>query len=129
MDALWQLELCQPLGEYSDQLRFGWNLALCYHSCDHAFAQIGMGNAKHRGFDHASQSVDLLFNLSWVNVEAAGDDDIPGPPDNCKSSLFIQRAYIAGNEITLPGEILVRPVRHSPITLADIGAFHLDSSN
>jgi len=77
-------------------------------------------------FDNACQRVDLGFDLLWIDVEAAGDDQILAAAQDVDVTPVVDLAEIAGDEKTVGMKLGRRLFRHAPVALEHIGAAHLD---
>ena len=63
----------------------------------------GCGSADHRALDDAGERVDLALDLLRIDVEAAGDDEVLGAPDDVDVAARVDLAEIAGDEEAVGG--------------------------
>ena len=57
-----------------------------------------IGGTDHAGLSDSGDLVENLFDLTWVDVVAAVDDEVLDPVDDQEVSVFIQMSQIAGAE-------------------------------
>src|SRR5262249_35092612 len=87
-----------------------------------------MRQADHRAFNDAGQGVDRGFDLAWIDVEAAADNEVLGAPDDVEIAVRIDPAEIAGDKISIVAEFLRGFFGALPIARKDIRPFDLDDA-
>ena len=85
-----------------------------------------MRDADHGRLGDAGQRVDLALDLLRIDVEAAGDDQVLGAPDDRDVAARVDPSEIAGDEETVGAELGRGLVGHPPIALEDVRAADLD---
>ena len=84
-----------------------------------ALAEVGVGQAHYRRLGHALKGINLIFDLLWVHVVAAGNDQVFSPSDNVQVTTLIDLADIARNEVTIM-ELGLGLFRVAPVPGKDI---------
>src|SRR5262249_30226120 len=129
-DALRHLELCQPAVERLQHRGLGDVGALVAdENRRHAFAEIGMRNADHGGFDHARHGVDLALDFLRIDVEAAGDHEVLAAAEDMDVALVVDLAEVAGDEEAIGPEFRLGLLRHAPVALEYVRALDLDHAD
>ena len=129
-DALGQFEFGQAIIERRQNLFLReLGTGLPDHDGGDALAEIRVRAADHRGFDDAGQGVDFGFDLLRIDVEAAGDDEILGAPDNVNIALRVDLADIAGDEKPVRAKLGLGLLRHTPIAAEHVRTLDLDDAD
>src|SRR5690606_41246191 len=92
-----------------------------HHEGDHGLAEVGMGDTDDGAFADPRDFVDKALNLFWVDVIAAGDDEVLGAADDAVIAILIAAGHIAGDKKAIGAEFFRRFLRHPPVALEDVG--------
>src|SRR5205085_4733249 len=96
---------------------------------DPHFAEVRVRHAHDRALRDAGHVVDVALDLRRVDVVAAADDQVLAAADDGDVAALVHLADVAGAEPAVVGELLPGLLRHAPVALEHIGAFHLDAAD
>ena len=85
-----------------------------------------MGDAHDRRFLDPVDGVDSGLDLLGVDVVAARDDQVAGPPDDRDIAVAVDAGEVAGDEEAVVAELGPGLLGIPPIALEDVGAAHLE---
>src|SRR3546814_10401974 len=75
------------------------------HHREHRLAEVGVRHADDRRLLHARDRVDAELDLLRIGVEAAGDDEVLGPPDDMDVAALVDRRHVSGDEEAVLAEL------------------------
>ena len=128
-DAFWQFELGETLFQHPDHGFFAQIRArLADDDGGDALAEIRVRTADHGALGDARQRIDLALDFLRIDIEAAGDDQVLGAPDDVHITALIDLADIAGDEEAVGAEFGLGLFRHAPIAGKHIRPLHLDAA-
>ena len=88
-----------------------------------------MRHAEDGRFHHAGLLVQQELDLLWIDVVAAGDDEVLGAADDGDVAVGALRGEVAGDEEAVRAEFLRSLFRHVPVALEDVAALDLDDAH
>src|SRR3546814_13581766 len=74
---------------------------------------------------HARDRVDAELDLLRIDVEAAGDDEVLGPPDDMDVAALVDRRHVSGDEEAVLAVLGGGLLRLASVAADDGGALHL----
>ena len=84
--------------------------------------------ADHCAFKNAVERINRGFDLLWVDVEAACDDQILAASDDLDIAVVVDAPQIAGDEKPVLAQFLAGLFGHLPIAVEQVGAAHFQNA-
>src|SRR3546814_19586608 len=75
-----------------------------------------------RSLLHARDRVDAELDLLRIDVEAAGDDEVLGPPDDMHVAALVDRRHVSGDDEDVLAELGRGLLRRAPVPADDVVA-------
>ena len=88
-----------------------------------------MRHTNHGALDYARLFIKNKLDFFWINIIAAGNNQILVAPDNLQIALIIDKTQITGDEKSIFTQFFTGFFRHVPIADKDIRAAHFDLTN
>src|SRR4029077_16735147 len=86
-------------------------------------------DTENSALEHALDRVDLGLDLLRIDIEAARNHEVLGPPDDVNVAIVINVGQVAGCKIPVSAKLLLRFLRHPPIAGEDVRPLDLDHAD
>src|SRR5215208_3398983 len=97
-----------------------------HHDGDHAFSELEVRQPDYGDFRHPWTTFDHFLDLAGVDIKAAADYQLFGPPAYGEVAVFADGAQIPRGEPALIVEALLSRIRPVPVAGEDVGSTDFD---